>query len=62
VVKVYYARVRDSSRAEMTVTPHKGTAEWIDRIGGEKILDTVEEVNESDLDAQGRYVPERRRS
>jgi hypothetical protein len=57
---VFHARVRDSSKAEMTVTSHKGTKEWIRKIGGQLMATTAEEVSETDLDEQGRYVPEKK--
>jgi hypothetical protein len=57
MVMVYKARVKDSSRGEMTETRHKGTVDWITRIGGEKIDSTGEDVNEAELDDQGRYLP-----
>ena len=58
MVMVYRARVKDANRAEMTITQHKGTAEWIAKLPGEIIYDTGEEVDISEIDAQGRYIPQ----
>ena len=59
MVTVYHARIKDSSRAEMTVTAHKRTVEAIKALGAELIPETKEEVSEAEIDGQGRYVPER---
>jgi hypothetical protein len=57
MVTVYQARVTDVTRAETTITQHKGTAEWIAMLpGGEIIPNTAEEVELSELDGQGRYI------
>ena len=51
MVTVYQARVTDVTRAETTITQHKGTAEWIAMLpGGEIIPNTAEEVELSELD------------
>ncbi len=58
MVTVYQSHVKDAERAEMTVTSHKGTVEWIAMLPGGKIIhETAEEVEESDIDGQGRYIP-----
>jgi len=57
MVTVYQARVTDVTRAETTITQHKGTAEWIAMLpGGGIIPNTAEEVELSELDGQGRYI------
>jgi hypothetical protein len=57
MVTVYQARVTDVTRAETTITQHKGTAEWIAMLpGGEIIPNAAEEVELSELDGQGRYI------
>ena len=59
MVKVYRAKVTNAERAETTVTPHKGTLEWIKMLrGGEPILETAQEVESRYLDGQGRYIPQ----
>jgi hypothetical protein len=58
LVTVYQAYVTDASRGETIVTRHKGTAAWIASLpGGEAVLGTAEEVDETDIDGQGRHVP-----
>jgi hypothetical protein len=56
MVMVYRARLRDSASPHMTTTQHKGTSEWVEMIGGEIIPSTGEEVDESELDDEGRYL------
>ena len=42
----------------MTKTAHKGTPEWVAMLpGGEVLPETEEDVSESDIDGQGRYIP-----
>jgi hypothetical protein len=58
MVKVYQARVLSAERVEMTKTAHKGTLEWIAMLPvGEALPETEEDVSESNIDGQGRYIP-----
>jgi hypothetical protein len=55
MVKVYHAMVWDGG--EHSITPYKGTFEWIAMIRGAALTESAEEVPESSLDGQGRYLP-----
>jgi hypothetical protein len=47
----------DISRGERFV--HKGTMDYLKAIGAEIVPDTEEEVDASDIDGQGKYMPRR---
>jgi hypothetical protein len=57
MVTVYHFRVYDPANDATIVQPRKSTAERIERIRGEIIPGTAEEVDPSTLDEDGRYNP-----
>jgi len=58
---VHQVRVWDFAEDKYVILPLKCTAERITLIRGEIIPGTAEEVEESALDATGRYDPQRDR-
>jgi hypothetical protein len=58
MIKVYYGLVTDSIRAETIRTDHMGTKDWVESLKGGRIIpESVTEVDESDVDSNGRYSP-----
>ena len=58
-IKVHHFRVWDQTRGEHIVPKRKSPVARIERIGGEIIPNTAQEVDEADLDQEGRYDPRR---
>ena len=54
---VYHFRVYDVHTDDTVVPPRKSTAERIDRIRGQIIEESGEDVPESALDGDGQYIP-----
>lgn len=56
MAEVFWFKVRDDA-GDLRRHPRKGTDEAIERLGGEKVWGSVEEVDDADLDADGLYAP-----
>jgi hypothetical protein len=57
VVEVHHFKVRSSIDEPWEIPPSKRTAESIAALNGEVIAETMEEVDSSLLDEEGRYFP-----
>jgi len=55
MAEVFWFRLKDPATGRTETYPKKGTDEAIDRLGGEKLWGSVEEVDEDELDADGLY-------
>ena len=56
-VRVYHFKVYDPIKDEEVIPPRKSPAHRINRIGGQILMDTAEDVDASSLDGQERYDP-----
>ena len=57
MVTVYQFKAWDHAAGEMKTQPLKSPKERIERVGGEIIEGTAEDVSDDALDAQGRFDP-----
>jgi hypothetical protein len=55
MAEVFWFRLRDPASGRTETYPKKGTEDAIERLGGEKLWGSVEEVDEDELDANGLY-------
>ena len=60
MVMVYHFRIYDGAKGESIIGPRKATKDWVEKIDGEILKDTAEEVGVSELDADGLYSPKKR--
>jgi hypothetical protein len=56
MAEVFWFKVRDGESGEPRTYPKKGTDQAIERMGGEKVWGSVEEVDDTDLDPDGLYA------
>lgn len=57
MVEVHHFKVRGSVDEPWEIPPSKRTAESISALQGEVIADTMEDIDSSLLDEEGRYFP-----
>jgi hypothetical protein len=62
MVKVYKFKVFDSLSGVMLVQPLMSQKDRIDLVGGTIIGDSAREVDEAELDDQGRFDPRKKRA
>ena len=55
MAEVFWFRMRDPATGRTDTYPKKGTEDAIERLGGEKLWGSVEEVDDHELDADGLY-------
>ena len=56
MAEVFWFKVQDGEGGESRTYPKKGTDAAIERMGGEKVWGSVEEVDDAALDADGLYA------
>jgi hypothetical protein len=55
MAEVFWFRLHDPATGRTETYPKKGTEDAIERLGGEKLWGSVEEVDEDELDSEGLY-------
>lgn len=56
-ITVYYFTKGDITAGQTIRSQHLATLAKISKLGGEPIKETATEINESDLDGNGFYIP-----